>query len=133
MANRQTWHVLYWIMIGGLIGLGLLSFDIVFLAVPCLIAGLGLGAFGIMRWGTSRLWAALLGFGILPALILLNDIIRAYPPCTAQGLTLLANTLPGTSVSCGALPTAYYILFACFVIVALVGGVWPILHKRTHR
>ena len=82
MANRQTWHVLYWIMIGGLLGLGLLSFDIVFLAVPCLIAGLG--AFGIMHWGDKS---------PLGGSSRLRYSSGAYPPQRHhQGISSLSST-----------------------------------------
>jgi hypothetical protein len=132
MANRQTWQVLSWIIAGGLIGLGLIGFDVPFILVPCLIVGLGLVIFGITRWGTGHLWAAFLGFGAIPALFLLNDIIRAYPPCPPQGLTIPASAPAGTSVSCGGpIPVTYYILLACFGIITLASGSWPILRRRT--
>jgi len=62
MANRQLWQVLYWFIAGGLVGTGFIGFDIYFIFIPCLIVGVSLVIFGIMRWGTGRLWAAFLGF-----------------------------------------------------------------------
>jgi hypothetical protein len=133
MANRQLWQVLYWFIAGGLVGTGFIGFDIYFIFIPCLIVGVSLVIFGIMRWGTGRLWAAFLGFGSLPALFLLNDIIRSSPPCPSQGLTIPAGAPPGITVSCGSVSSLYYILLACFGIIALVAGTWPILRRRTHR
>lgn len=133
MTNRQTWQVLYWLIAGGLVGFGLIGFDIYFIFIPCVIVGLILVIVGIRRWGTGRLWAAFLGFGILPALFLLNDIISSYPACTQQGLTIPAGAPPGTTASCGYIPTPYYVLLACFCLIALVAGAWPFLRKRVHR
>lgn len=133
MTNRQRWQILYWFITGGLIGLGIISFDILFLAGPCLLVGLSLGTFGIIRWGTNRLWIAFLGLGILPALFLMNDIISASPLCTPRGLTIPPNAPSGMMVTCGTIPPTYYILLACFGGVALVRGIWPILRRLMWR
>ena len=133
MANRQLWQVLYWFIAGSLIGMGFIGFDIYFIFIPCVIVGVSLIILGITRWGTGRLWASFLGFGSLPALFLLFDIINSYPPCPPQGLSIPAGAPPGTTVSCGSVPSSYYILLACFGIIALVAGAWPVLRRHTHR
>ncbi len=133
MANRQPWLVFYWLIAGALIGVGLLGFDVYFIFVPCVIVGLTLVVVGIRRWGTRYLWAAFLGFGILPALFLLNDIIRSSPACPPQGLIIPPGAPPGTTLSCGYVPTTYYVLLAGFVLIALVSAAWPLIRSRVHR
>lgn len=130
MANRQVGQVLYWFITGGLLGFGLISFDIFFLAIPCLLVGLGLVIFGIIRWGPHNLWAAFIGFGAIPAFFLISDIIRSYPPCPPQGLMIPPNAPSGTTLSCGYTPPTYYFLLTGFVIIALIGAVWPLLRRR---
>ncbi len=132
MVQRSLWQLLFWIIAGGLIGVGVLGFDVLFLAVPCFIVGLSLLIFGVTRLGTERLWAALLGFGLIPALFLLNTIIST-PPCPPQGLAIPANAPAGTSVSCGLIPTSYYILLAGFTIIVVCAFVWPVLRQHVHR
>lgn len=136
MTNRQTWQgqALLFFIAGGLIGLGLLAFDVFFIFIPCLMIGLGLAFFGSKRWGNHALWAAFLGFGMVPALFLINDIIRSFPTCPPGGLTLPADAPAGTTLSCGGpLPPTYYIFLACFGIVVLGAVAWPLLRGRLHR
>jgi hypothetical protein len=133
MAKRQTWQVLSWIIAGSLIGFGLLSIDIFFISIPCLVIGLSLIIFKISRQQTDHLWVAFFCLGVIPTLFLLNDIISAYPFCPLQGSVTLASPTPGTTVSCGFIPATYYILLVCFSGIAFVSGIWPILRKHTHR
>ncbi|HZO74508.1 MAG TPA: hypothetical protein VFB60_20055 [Ktedonobacteraceae bacterium] len=134
MTNRSMWQVLSWLLAGSLIGLGLLGFDVLFIFIPCFIIGLSLVILGVRRWGSHYLWVAFLSFGIVPELFLLNDIVRAFPSCPPGGLTLPADAPTGTTVSCGGpIPTTYYILLACFGIVALGALAWPILRRCVYR
>lgn len=133
MTNRQPGQILYWLIGGALIGLGLLGFDVYFIFIPCVIVGLIMLIVGIKHWGAGRLWAAFLGFGILPALFLLNDILSSYPPCPPQGLSIPAGAPPGTTVLCGFVPIYYYVMLAFFILIALVAGAWPLLRRRFHR
>lgn len=134
MINRRRWLILYWIVTGSLIGLGLIGFDILFLSLPCLLVGLSLGTVGIIRWRTRHLWIAFLALSIVPAFFLLTDIISSSPTCPAQGLTIPAHAPGGTIVTCGGvIPSTYYILLACFGGIALISGFWPILCRFMRR
>ena len=124
----QNWRLFYWLIAGALTGFGVIG--ILSIGFPFLLAGLGMVIFGVIRFKARGFWAALIGFGTLPALILIGDIITAPPPCTGQILTLPPNT---SSVSCGYIPDSYYIMAGIFGAIALVGMAWPLLRRlRTH-
>jgi|SRR5579884_2835524 hypothetical protein len=134
MVNRPLWQALLWFIAGGLIGLGLLAFDIYFIFIPCVIAGICLLIFEIRRWGPGQLWLAFLGFGVVPALLLLNSILSSFPTCPPEGLTIPPDAPPGTTLSCGGpLPSTYYVLLACFAGIALAALMWPILRRIARR
>jgi hypothetical protein len=134
MATKQAWQALLLFIAGSLIGLGLLALDLFFISIPCIMIGLGLAIFGNKRWGNHSLWTAFLGFGMVPALFLLNNIIRSFPTCPPGGLTLPADAPAGTTVSCGGpIPATSYILLACFGVVVLGAFAWPLLRRHAHR
>lgn len=131
MTNRPTRQILFWLLAGGIVGMGLIGIDIFFLSIPCIIVGLILTIIGINLWGIKQLWAAFLGLGLVPALFLFYDIITVPPPCPLTGPVVPANA---PILTCGGpLPTLYYILLACFGGIALVAGMWPIVRKRVQR
>ena len=78
-AANSTLRAIYWAITGALIGVGMiaiLSIGIFLLAVsvPLLIVG-------AMRGWLRELWAAVVGFGVAPMLILLADLQnRGQPP-----------------------------------------------------
>ena len=136
MAPKQKWlgQAFLLFIAGGLIGLGLLAFDVFFIFIPCVMIGLGLDIVGSKRWGNHSLWTAFLGFGMVPALFLLHDIISSFPTCTPAGLTLPADAPAGTTLSCGGpIPATYYILLACLGIVILGAVAWPLLRRRVQH
>ena len=136
MRNNQAWQwpALLFFLAGGLTGFGLLAFDVFFIFIPCVMLGLGLAIFASKRWGNHLLWVAVLGFGTVPVLLLLFDIISSFPPCPPGGLSIPADAPVGTTVSCsGPLPAAYYLLLACFGMVVLGAVAWPLLRRRVHR
>jgi hypothetical protein len=114
----RIWQFLYMALAGALIGFGLISFDIMFISYPCLLAGIGLCIYGITRQGSAKIWAVLFGLGLLPALILTMDIFTAPPPCTGQPLIIPPH---GSSASCGFIPGSYYVMAAIFWAIALAG------------
>ncbi|HET8841501.1 MAG TPA: hypothetical protein VFN35_08540 [Ktedonobacteraceae bacterium] len=136
MKLNQTWlwPAFLFFIAGGLLGIGLLGLDVFFFSIPCVLSGLGLAIFASQRWGNHALWVAFLGFGMVPALFLLFDIIRSFPTCPPGGLRIPADAPAGTTASCsGPLPAAYSLLLACFGIVALGALVWPLLRRPVHR
>jgi hypothetical protein len=74
-------RTLYWPLAGALIGFGVIA--ILSVGIPFLLLGLILVVFGAVRWGGAGLWAALVGFGGLPALILVWDVTSAPRACAA--------------------------------------------------
>ena len=124
----QNWRLFYWMVAGALIGFGVIG--ILSIGLPFLLIGLGMVIYGVIRFKARGFWAALIGFGTLPALILIGDIITAPQACTGQTLTLPPNT---SSVSCGYIPDSYYIMAVIFGAIALVGMVWPLLRRLHSR
>ena len=125
-----TKHPGYWAITGTLIGFGLISFDIYFIAYPCLLVGLGLIIYGVIRLGIGGIWAALLGFGTLPALMLVWDIVTAPPPCQPGGLSLPPHT---AQLACSYIPPSYFLFAVLFGAIALMGGAWPLLRRLRTR
>jgi hypothetical protein len=88
---RVMLRALYWFAAGALLGVGLLA--ILSIGVFLLLAGLILVVIGAIRLGARGLWAGLVGFGLLPALILQVDLsgsVPVDPASTAQTYQLLA-------------------------------------------
>lgn len=125
MAARQLF---YWLLAGALIGFGVIG--ILSIGFPFLLVGCGLVIYGIIRFRFRGFWAFLVGFGTLPAIILMVDILTAPPPCTGQPLLLPPHV---SSISCGYIPPSYYNLAIFFGCTALLGGVWPLLRVLLRR
>jgi len=124
----QNQRLLYWLIAGALIGFGLIG--ILSIGFPFIIVGLVLCIYGVIRFRASGCWAAIIGFGALPAVILVLDIITAPPPCTGQALT---SPPGGSGVSCSSIPSSYYIMALTFGFIALLGAAWPLLQRRFSR
>lgn len=128
------WRILYWFIVGACFGvgvIGILSIGIFFLA-----AGLALLIFGAIRFGAGRLWAAIVGFGVAPAAILVWDVTSQPWACEPANHTIVSSGVvpPGGSYtspnyfSCvntfaGPL-TTYHVMAAIFGAIALVGIIW---------
>lgn len=127
----QTRRILYWALAGALMGFGYIG--ILSIGFPFLLLGLGLVIFGLIRRWLNGLWAFLIGFGGLPALILVLDIITAPPPCPPGEITLP----PGVhSFTCSGPLGNYVTLAIIFGAIALVGVAWPLvlwLWRRARR
>ena len=91
----SNWRILYWFIVGACFGFGvisILSIGIIFLA-----AGLLLLIFGALRLGPRRMWAAIVGFGALPAAILLWDVTSQPWACEPANHTVYSPIVPPTS------------------------------------
>jgi hypothetical protein len=121
MKHNRWWQVLCLTSAGGFLGIGCLSVDVFFVSLPCFGIGLALLIFGIRTWGKGQFWLASLGFGVLPTLILLFDIFSDV---------LLPCSLPCVSRS-SFIPTSYYILLLCFVVITLLSGLWPFFRPKS--
>lgn len=118
---------LYWLVTGATLGFGFIG--ILSIGLPFLVVGLLLAIFGGIRSKGTGLWAGLVGFGGLAALILLWDVTQAPWACQNPG-----GPTPPPNVniySCvdtyfGQL-TTYHVLALGFGVVALLGLLWPLL------
>jgi hypothetical protein len=124
MRNRRIMYG-YWLMTGGLIGFGVIG--ILSIGLPFLLLGLLLLIAGLAFWRGKGFWLALIGLGVLPAAILVFDIVTAPPPCPAGPIRLP----PGAhSYICSGPLNQYYPLIAIFAAIALVGAAWPLFRWR---
>lgn len=125
-------RALYWLLTGALIGFGVIA--ILSIGFPFLLLGLILVIFGAIRLGGSGLWAALVGFGGLPALILVWDLTSAPWACASPTGEVLpkVNYFSCVDTFLGQL-TSYHLLAFGFGLIALVGLAWPLLQRRLVR
>jgi hypothetical protein len=126
-------RVLYWLLTGMLIGFGVIA--ILSIGLPFLLLGLILVVFGAIRLGGTGLWAAPVGFGSLPALILVWDLTSMPWACaSSSGIATTPNTNYYTCVDTflGSL-TTYHVMAFGFGVIALVGLAWPLLHQLWAR
>ncbi len=127
-------RVLYWLLTGALIGFGVVSLPSIGMFV--LLLGLILVGFGAFRVGGAGLWAALVGFGALPAAILVWDVTSAPWACMIPGGG--GSALPNVNYfTCVDTPfgtlTTYHVMALVFGVIALVGLIWPLLHRLLGR
>jgi hypothetical protein len=126
-------RVLYWLLTGALIGFGAIA--ILSIGVPFLLLGLILLVVGAIRLGGAGLWAALVGFGGLPAAILVWDLASAPWACTST----ISEELPNVNYFSDCVATVlgpltpYHVMAFGFGVIALVGLVWPLLHQLSVR
>jgi len=80
----------YWLLTGALLGVGVIA--LLSIGIFLLAAGLVLLVVGLIRLRGRECWAALVGFGAFPALILLWDVTSAPWACSqANGLNQQAG------------------------------------------
>lgn len=145
MAN---WWTLYWLVVGALFGLGVIS--ILSIGVILLALGIVLLIFGALRLGGRGLWAGVVGFGLAPALLLVWDV-TSWPRACISNHPIYSPVIPAGSPAgttyrspnyfqCVQTPagtyTSYHVLAAIFGVIALLGlllGVALYLRGRHHR
>jgi hypothetical protein len=103
----------------GLIGLMTMGF-------PFVVVGLVMALVGVWRPGVGGVWSFLIGFGGLPALVFLLHIVEgaktALNPYCAQPGDPGTPIPPGAGpVECAFIPGSYYVMFAIFAAIALLG------------
>jgi hypothetical protein len=128
-----TRRVLYWLLSGALLGFGVIA--ILSIGFPFLLLGLILVIYGAIRLGGAGLWATLVGFGGLPALILIWDVTSAPWACETNDALPNVNYYTCVDTFLGTL-TTYHVMAFGFGAIALVGLAWPLLHRllmRAHR
>ena len=129
-------HTGYWLLTGAVIGYSVIA--IWSAGLECIILGVILVIIGAIWRRGSGGWAAVVGFGGLPALILLWDVTSSPWACQpAIGDSTQPNVSYYTCVDTfvGRL-TSYHVLAFWFGIIALLGFAWPLaryLMRRNHR
>ncbi len=116
----RTREPLYWGLIGALLGFGLLSINSV--GLPFLLVGLALSIVAALRLKSGGLWAALIGFGLVPVVGYLYTILTTPSTCS-----------PNQHSHCGQLSSSYYVAPIIFGAIALVGILWAVVKRRVIR
>jgi hypothetical protein len=122
--------VLYWLVAGLLMGMGLMTIPVIGWLVMVPI-GVIMTVVGLLRFRRDEVWALLIGFGALPAALGARAIVLAQ--ATVVGLLPCSNptpTLPAgqTSPPCGGpVPEIWYAFTAGYGVIALVGLLWALL------
>jgi hypothetical protein len=131
--------ILCWAIGGSLAGFGLIG--ILSIGFPFLLAGLAMLVFAILKAGARGAWAGVVGFGAVPALVLVanlgTDLLTADWSCSSiswgnsvsgSGSVSLA---PGEeSITCTTIPGSYIVLPAIFGSIAALGAGLRILQSR---
>lgn len=117
----------YWLLAGAFTGFGLIG--ILSIGLPFLLVGCAMVIYGVIRFRFSGFWAFLVGFGLLPALFLVVQLV-GFPmsTCTVTSTGLSYESSGATSGGC--YPSAYYTLAIFSGCIALLGGAWPLLKRR---
>jgi hypothetical protein len=132
---RGKANVLYWATTGALVGFGLIG--LTSNGFPFVVAGLVMAVVGVRRPGISGAWGFLIGFGGLPALVLLLNIVEGArtalnPYCAQPGGPGTQIPPQAGPVECALIPGSYYVMFATFTAIALLGVVLGLLlHARS--
>lgn len=126
-------RVLYWLLTGACFGFGVIA--ILSIGIFFLVAGMILLVVGAIRLGGRELWAALIGFGVLPAAILLWDVLSTPWGCITPGV---ATSRTGVNYfNCVQTPvgllTSYHVMAAGFIVLALAGVAWGLLARALRR
>lgn len=124
MAVRQFF---YWLLAGALIGFGLIG--LLSIRFPFLLVGCGLALYGIIRSKFREFWASLVGFGSLPAIILVAQLAGSTV-CTVTSSGVTDSSSSGSS-SC--YPLSYYSFAIFFGCIASLGAAWPLLRVLLRR
>ncbi len=116
--------LLWWVALGVLLGLG-------FVVVPSLgpsllLLSMLLIAGSVLALGPAAVWAAGIGLGLWPSLILIHTIAIAAPPCQSAA----GGTVSG---ACASVPASYGVVAAILALIPVVGlvpGIWIETRRR---
>jgi hypothetical protein len=136
---RERVGTFCWAAGGSLAGFGLIG--ILSIGFPFLLAGLAMLVFTLLKAGARGAWAGVVGFGAVPALVLLTnvatDLLTADWSCSSiswgdSGYSSgSASLAPGEeSISCTTIPGSYIVLLAVFGSIASLGGTLRLLQGR---
>lgn len=131
------WRILLWLLVGALLGFGVIA--ILSIGIFFVVAGLALLIFAAIRTRGGSFWAALVGFGVAPAALLLWDVTAQPWACNPggpgqSGINAQTGVSYYTCVDTFVGPlTTYHVLAAGFGVVALLGllcGLGALLWRR---
>jgi len=133
---RERTSVLCWAVGGSLAGFGLIG--ILSVGFPFLLAGLAMIVFTILKVGARGAWAGVVGFGAVPALVLLAhiaaDLLTADWSCSSVSWGNSGygwGSAPGEeSITCTTIPGSYIVLLVIFGSIASLGAAWRLLQGR---
>lgn len=109
--SRNPWLATpYWLLTGAVFGVGIIA--ILSIGIVLLLLGSGLIVLGAVKMGARGLWAAIVGFGAAPALILQYNVATAPPLCSSGNYS---------GAVCGGPTDAYQTLAIGFAAIAVVG------------
>ena len=114
---RNT-HLFYWTTTGALMGYG--AVGILSAGFPFLFVGIGMLIYGLIRRWFGGLWSFLIGFGVVPAILLVLGILTAPPVCFQGKPPISAHTTAG--LVCGGPIALYWLLALVFAAIALAGA-----------
>lgn len=140
MRNRTS--LLYWIAAGAMMGFGFIG--LMTIGLPFLVVGAVMAVVGMWRPGIGGAWGYLIGFGGLPALFFLSHMLEgvrtALNPYCAQSRGAGTPGSPATGsieippgvdqVECALIPASYYVMFAIFTAIALLGVALGLFLRR---
>jgi hypothetical protein len=119
---------LYWLLAGTLVGVSLAALPSI--GILLLPAGVALVLIGALWLRARSVWAFLVGFGTLPALLIVRTILTAPPVCPVGGIRVPF----GVHSNCGGpLPQLWYGMAIGFALIALLGLTWPLAQKLRPR
>jgi hypothetical protein len=126
LAMKGLTAFLSWFTCGALVGLGLATIFSVGLLL--IVLGVVFLVYETRKAGVKDLWAAVVGFGVAPASLMLSSYLTSnLCPPGPNGLSITVG--PGESFSCTGFPDGYLYFVATFGAVALTGLGWG-LYRR---
>jgi hypothetical protein len=125
-GSRPVWRVIYWLLTGALLGFGFIA--ILSIGSLFVLLGVLLVVLGALRVGPRGIWAALIGFGALPAGILIWDVTSTLWACEGGDALPNVNYFSCVDTPFGAL-TTYHVLAFFFGMIAVLGLSWPLAQK----
>jgi hypothetical protein len=133
---RSRAGTLYWAATGAVLGFGLIGLMTV--GFPFVIVGLAMALVGVWKPGTGGAWGILIGFGGLPALVFLSHIVQGVrtalnPYCALPGGPATGIPPAAGPVVCAYIPGSYYVMFAIFTAIALLGVALGLLLSARSR
>jgi hypothetical protein len=142
---RGQTSVLYWVATGAVAGFGLIG--LMTIGFPFVVLGLVLAVVGVWRPGAGGAWGFLIGFGGLPTLVFLSNLLEgirtALNPYCAESRGFGTPASPATGsikippgvdhVECALIPGSYYIMFVIFTGIALLGVALGLMLRRRSR